>query len=209
MELHDSTVTRATAGGAAVPSARGGSPQGAGTARGVERVRVVGRVRVAGRVIRRVLRTRGDILTVISAGGALGSLGRWGVGEVLPGGPGVFPWPTFVVNVTGGLLIGVLMVVALEVWPPSRYLRPFLGTGVLGGYTTYSATMLDTRNLIVDGPVSLAGIYLGLTLLAGLMAVWLGVVGSRTLILLARRARARRTGRGAGRTDPDLHRRTS
>lgn len=200
MELHDSTVTRATAGDAAVPSARGGSPRGAGTARGVERVRV------AGRATRRVLRTRWDILTVISAGGVLGSLGRWGVGQVLPGGPGGFPWPTFAVNITGGLLIGALMVVALEVWPPSRYLRPFLGTGVLGGYTTYSATMLDTRNLIVDGPVSLAGIYLGLTLLAGLVAVWFGVVGSRTLISLARRARA---GRGAGRTDPDLHRRAS
>ncbi|MGZ4603740.1 MAG: fluoride efflux transporter FluC, partial [Kineosporiaceae bacterium] len=88
-----------------------------------------------GRLARVVVRRR-DVLAVIAVGGALGSLGRWGVAEALPHAPGVFAWSTFVTNVSGCFLIGLLMVFVIDVWPPSRHLRPFLGVGVLGGYTT-------------------------------------------------------------------------
>ena len=57
---------------------------------------------------------------MIAAGGALGSLARWGLGLALPHRPGTFPWATFAANVSGSLLLGVLMVLAAEVLPPSR-----------------------------------------------------------------------------------------
>lgn len=148
---------------------------------------------------------RWDILAVIAAGGALGSLARWGLAAALPHRPGAFPWATFSVNVTGCLLIGALMVLLAEVWPPSRYLRPFLGIGVLGGYTTFSTYVLDARNLLVTGHAGTAAGYLLGSLAAGLAAVWAGVALIRSAVRLAR-WRARRkadTGDpGAGRPAP-------
>lgn len=163
------------------------------TRAGGRRVPPRGRARVehlAGRV-RRVARERWDVLAVIAAGGAVGSLARWGLTLLLPHPAGTFPWPTFTANVAGCLLLGVLMVLVLEVWPPSRYLRPFLGVGVLGGFTTFSTAMLDARALLVDGRTALAGLYVFGSVAAGLFAVVVGIGATR----LAVRGRARRTGR--------------
>lgn len=131
-------------------------------------------------------RSRWDILAAVAVGGALGSLARWGVSAALTPRPGTFPWATFGINVTGSLLLGALIVLAAEVWPPSRYARPFLAVGVLGGYTTFSAYMLDTRSLLVTGHPVLAASYLFGSLAAGLMAVWAGVVSVRSVIRVAR-----------------------
>src|SRR4051794_14883819 len=81
---------------------------------------------------------RWDVALVIAAGGALGSLARWGLNEALPQEGGRFPWATFAENVGGCLVLGVLMVFLLDVWRPTRYGRPFLAIGVLGGFTTFS-----------------------------------------------------------------------
>ncbi len=67
-----------------------------------------------------------------------------GAGRLLAGS-GRFPWATFVENVTGAFALGVLVVLAFARWPRSRYLRPFLGVGVLGGFTTFSTYALDIR----------------------------------------------------------------
>lgn len=134
---------------------------------------------------------RWDVLLAISAGGALGSLARWGVGEILPWTGQGFPWATFVENVSGAFGLGVLMVVLLERWPSSRYARPFLGVGLLGGYTTFSTYMLETRTLLVAGEQVTAMSYLAGSLVAGLLAVWLGIGGARLAVLPAR-ARSRR-----------------
>ena len=88
------------------------------------------------------------VLGAIAAGGALGALGRYGLAVAWPHRPGRFPWATFVTNVSGCLLIGVLMVLVVEVWSAHRLLRPFLGVGVLGGYTTFSTFALDSDRLI-------------------------------------------------------------
>ncbi|WP_457205239.1 fluoride efflux transporter FluC [Nocardioides sp. P5_C9_2] len=120
-----------------------------------------------------------DVLLVISAGGALGSLARWGVGELVPWSGTGFPWATFIENVSGGFALGMLMVFVLDVWPPHRYVRPFLGVGLLGGYTTFSTYMLESRHLLVDGQLVTAWAYLGGSLLAGLGAVWLGIASAR------------------------------
>lgn len=141
--------------------------------------------------------SRWDVLLVIAAGGALGSLARWGVGQLVGSAGDTFPWATFIENVSGGFALGVLMVFALDVWPPHRYLRPFLGVGLLGGYTTFSTYMLESRNLLVEGRPLTAFIYLAGSLLAGLSAVWIGIAAARLAALGSqRRGRRRPSGRG-------------
>lgn len=120
-----------------------------------------------------------DVVAVVAVGGALGSLARWAVGLSLGASSREFPWATFVENISGGFALGVLMVFVLDVWPPSRYVRPFFGVGILGGYTTFSTYMLDTRTLVVADRLPLAVVYLFGTLAAGLAAVWSGVVLAR------------------------------
>ena len=141
-----------------------------------------------------LLRTPWAILATISAGGALGALARYGLASAWPHPPGRFPWATFVTNVTGCFLIGVLMVIITEVWTAHRLVRPFLGVGVLGGFTTFSTYLLDTRTLVVADRAPLAVVYLFGTLAAGIVAVWLGIAMARQLIAGAIRRRRSRTG---------------
>jgi CrcB protein len=128
---------------------------------------------------------------VIALGGALGSLARWGVTEVVPDRPWQLPWSTWLENVSGSFALGLLMVFLLDLWPPSRYLRPFFGVGVLGGYTTFSTYSLDTHALLVDGRPAAALGYLFATLVAGLVAVFAGIALARAVVraALARRIR--------------------
>lgn len=154
-----------------------------------------------------VFRDRWDVLLVIAAGGALGSLARWAVNEAMPHSPGGVPWATAVENVSGGLILGALMVLILDFWPPSRYLRPFVAVGILGGYTTFSTYMLDTRSLLAAGRVPAAAGYLFGTLSAGLIGVGLGVMAARSGVAAAqRRHRERREDRDQS-TAPDTARR--
>ena len=138
-----------------------------------------------------LLRSRWDVLAVIAVGGSLGSLARYGVGRLLPWHQDGFPWATFVENVSGGLALGVLMVFLLDVWPPNRYARPFLGVGVLGGYTTFSAYMLETRDLFASGQAGTALAYLLGSLVVGLAAVWLGLGTARALVRRTQRRTSR------------------
>lgn len=141
-----------------------------------------------------VLRGRTDVVAVVAAGGALGSLARFGVSEALPSSAGGFPWATFVVNVSGCFLLGLLMVLVLDVWPSYRLLRPFLGVGVLGGYTTFSTYALEARHLMVSGQPLTAFGYVGGSLLAGLLAVAVGVATMRGFVVRSEDRRRRRSG---------------
>jgi fluoride exporter len=128
-------------------------------------------VRAVPRSAARLLVERRDILSVIALGGALGALARWGLAEALPHQPDQLPWATLLANLTGCFAIGVLLVVLGARRPDSRLLRPLLGTGVLGGYTTFSTYALDTRTLLAAGRPALAALYLFGTLALGLLAV--------------------------------------
>jgi CrcB protein len=119
------------------------------------------------------------VLGVVAAGGVLGALARYGIGLAVPHKPAGFPWATFAINVSGCLLIGVLMVLVTDVWPGHRLLRPFLGTGLLGGYTTFSTYVVDVQHLLGAGAARTALVYLVGTLLAALVAVQLGMVATR------------------------------
>ncbi|MER5607758.1 CrcB family protein [Micromonospora tulbaghiae] len=129
------------------------------------------------------------VLGVIAAGGVLGALARAGAQAAVPHQPGGFPWATFAVNVTGCLLIGVLMAV-LAARPAHPLTRPFLGVGVLGGFTTFSAYAVDAQRLLTDGAAGTAGAYLAATVLAALAAVAAG--DAVTARLLAARDGSRR-----------------
>lgn len=141
-----------------------------------------------------LVRENADLLPLIAVGGALGSLARWGIGAAWPHGPASYAWSTFSINVSGALLLGVLMAVAFDVWSDRRYVRPFLGTGVLGGYTTFSTYLLDERGLITGGRPAVAVAYLLATLVVGFTATAVGLAGTRA-VLDRRRARDEGVGR--------------
>jgi fluoride exporter len=121
-------------------------------------------------------------VAVISAGGVLGALARYGLTAAFPPAPGHFPWATFGINVTGCLLIGALMVLVTEVWAGRRLVRPFLGVGVLGGYTTFSTYAVDIRGLVQSGAPLVAAVYLVGTVVAAVAAVFAGVAVTRWVI---------------------------
>ncbi|SDP65958.1 CrcB protein [Klenkia soli] len=118
---------------------------------------------------------------VVALGGALGALARWGVSRGLPHVPGAWPWATVTVNVTGCLVIGVLLAVLLARYPDHPWLRPFLATGVLGGYTTFSTFAVDAVQLADAGRWPVAVGYVLVSVVGGLAAVVLGLVAGRAL----------------------------
>ncbi|MFI1237496.1 fluoride efflux transporter CrcB [Nocardia salmonicida] len=119
------------------------------------------------------------VLAAISVGGGLGATARFGVGHWWPVLPGRFPWSTLTVNVLGCFAIGVLMAVVTELWDAPKLVRPFLGIGVLGGFTTFSTYSLEIRGLIDIGETGTAVAYLGLSVLAALSAVAIAMIATR------------------------------
>lgn len=122
-----------------------------------------------------------SVLAVISLGGALGAVSRYLVSQALPVKAGHFPWATFLTNLSGCFALGLLMVFVLDVWPPNRYVRPFLGVGFLGGYTTFSTFAVEVRNLAGHGAWTLADAYAVNSLVGGLVAVWCGIALARLI----------------------------
>jgi CrcB protein len=116
----------------------------------------------------------------VMAGGALGGPARYGLELALsPGSP--WPWATYVANVVGAFVLALLVVLIAEVWPPRRYLRPFVAVGVLGSFTTFSTWMVETADLASSGRAGLAASYLLGSLFAGLAAAALGLLAGRAL----------------------------
>jgi fluoride exporter len=117
-----------------------------------------------------VERTPVSVLAAVAAGGAIGAVARWGIGVALPAGDRGFPWATFLINVTGGALIGVLMVLVTDVFPHRRLLRPFAGVGILGGFTTFSTYAVDVERRLTGGAAAVALLYLVATVVVALAA---------------------------------------
>ncbi|MGJ6966689.1 fluoride efflux transporter FluC [Streptosporangium sp. G11] len=134
-------------------------------------------------------------LAVIAAGGAIGAGARYGAALLWPTAAGAFPWTTLGVNAAGCLLIGVLMVALTEAWTAPAWVRPFLATGVLGGFTTFSTYCLDIERLVSGGRIGPALGYLAATVVAALAAVVAGTWTTRRLV--AKRGRGARTARTA------------
>ena len=129
-------------------------------------------------------RGRGDttVLAAVAAGGATGAAARYLIGREWPAPAGSFPVSTLVVNLLGCALIGVLMVLITEVWSRQRLLRPFLGTGVLGGFTTFSTYAVDIQRLGAGAHLGTALLYLAVTPIGALLAVWATATATRRLV---------------------------
>ena len=122
------------------------------------------------------------LLGVVALGGVLGSEARYALTvELADAGRGV-PWTTFAVNVLGSLAIGVLMVAVRRRGTRRPLLRPFVGVGVLGGFTTFSAYAVGVHGLFAAGRPGLATAYLALTPLCAVAAALAGQsLGERLL----------------------------
>ncbi|WP_040338836.1 fluoride efflux transporter CrcB [Candidatus Blastococcus massiliensis] len=112
-------------------------------------------------------------------GGALGALARWGVAEALPSDAGGWPWATLLVNLTGCLLLGLLLGRVVPRFPDATWPRPFLVTGLLGGFTTFSAFALETVQLTEGGHPGAAAGYVLASVAGGIAAAALGTRAGR------------------------------
>ncbi|WP_269858683.1 fluoride efflux transporter CrcB [Streptomyces sp. RPT161] len=128
------------------------------------------------------LRGQLPALAVIALGGALGACARYGASLLWPTGHGTFPWTTLLVNAVGCAVIGVFMVVITEGVSAHRLVRPFFGTGVLGGFTTFSTYAVDTQRLLTRGQIGVALGYLTGTAVAALVSVWTAAALTRRFL---------------------------
>lgn len=120
-------------------------------------------------------------VAAVAAGGFLGGLARYLVGLALPTTPGTFPWAVFLVNTAGAFILALLLILVLEVLPPTTYVRPLLGTGFCGALTTFSSVAVAVDQLATDGHTGTAVGYVAASLAAGLAAASFGIVLGRSI----------------------------
>lgn len=116
----------------------------------------------------------------VALGGALGAAARYGVGVALFRAGGGFPVAVLTVNVIGSFAMGALLVFLGQ--RGLMNLNPFLMTGVLGGFTTFSAFSLEAFTLFERGQPGLAALYVGLSVFLSLGALVLGVTLMRGML---------------------------
>jgi CrcB protein len=122
------------------------------------------------------------VLGAIALGGVVGAEARYGLAVLLPPAAGRWPWATLLTNTSGCLLIGVLMVVITERVRPHPLVRPLLGVGVLGGYTTFSTYAVDAVTAAQSGRAGTAVLSAAATPLLALLAVAIGARATRRLV---------------------------
>lgn len=131
---------------------------------------------------RQLSRGLGSVVAVVSLGGMIGASARYGAAQIWPTTAGAFSWTTLWVNAAGCAVIGVFMVVIADVWAAHRLVRPFFGTGVLGGFTTFSTYAVDVQKFVAGGQARAGLAYMAWTLLVALAAVWSAVWVTRRVL---------------------------
>jgi len=148
--------------------------------------------RVPATGVGRALYARPGLLALVFVGGAVGTTLRYLLASRWPAGDGQWPWTTFAVNLTGSFALGALLTVLARGGSDDgvrRRLRLGLGTGLLGGYTTYSTFILETDQLLRTGHGTTAVVYALVSVVLGVAAAVVGVVAGRGVPV-------RRTSRG-------------
>ena len=122
-------------------------------------------------------------LSLVALGGAIGASVRWLTGEAVLRvmGPSEFPVAIITVNVIGSFLMGVFVIAAAS--RGLTHISPFVMTGLLGGFTTFSAFSLETVNLLERGHVGQAGLYILLSVGLSVGALALGLILARGVFL--------------------------
>ncbi|PKQ09290.1 MAG: fluoride efflux transporter CrcB [Alphaproteobacteria bacterium HGW-Alphaproteobacteria-12] len=117
-----------------------------------------------------------NTILAVAAGGAIGAAGRHLFNQQMFRlfGPN-FPWGTFGVNIIGSLVMGLIVGFFALKFEPSAEIRSFIATGMLGGFTTFSAFSLDAANMIERGQTGIAAVYIGGSVALGLAALFLGL----------------------------------
>ncbi len=131
------------------------------------------------------------VMVALGCGGMVGAVARYAVSIGLPTQTAGFPWDTFAVNVSGSLLLGIVLAVASELGPGGGLTRSVIGTGVIGAYTTFSTWMVESVLLVRDGATGGAVIYLAASIVAGLLAAWTVTALTRLVVRAGRRHRYR------------------
>jgi CrcB protein len=120
---------------------------------------------------------------MVGIGGCLGSILRFWLGSYIGNKMGTrFPYGTFVINITGSFLIGLvfaLLTVKTEWSPNWRYLIPI---GFIGGYTTFSSFEFETLRSMQDGQIGLGLLYVAASVVVGFVAVWGGMIAGRAMV---------------------------
>ncbi|HEX2902031.1 MAG TPA: CrcB family protein [Jatrophihabitans sp.] len=114
---------------------------------------------------------------LIAVGGGLGSIARYALGRIWPDGAHRLPQTTLGINLLGAFLLGMLVIAVTETWNAPDWLRPFLGTGILGGFTTFSTFAVQAQQL----PVEPALTYLAASIVGGLLLATAGMAVMRRL----------------------------
>ena len=127
----------------------------------------------------RMPRLDGREVAAIFIGGSVGAVGRAGLAEAAAPAPGHWPWPTFVVNLAGALLLGYLVTRLQERLPLSAYRRPLLGTGLCGALTTFSTMQVELVRMLDRGDLWLAGGYAAASVGGGWLAVLVATASVR------------------------------
>ncbi len=120
-------------------------------------------------------------IILVMSGGAIGAGLRYGLWRALPMSPGGWPWPTFAANVLGGLAMGVLAAWVLRGDNSAESLRLFVGVGVLGGFTTFSAFSLEMMQMVERGQIGLAAAYALAAVLLALGALFVGMTAAKAV----------------------------
>ena len=110
-------------------------------------------------------------LAAVFVGGGIGALARAGLGEAMVTRPGSWPWATFTVNIAAAFVLGYATTLLLERLPASRFRRPFVGTGICGGLSTFSTMQVEIVRLFQDGAWEIAVGYALASILFGLVVM--------------------------------------
>lgn len=113
-------------------------------------------------------------ILLVMSGGAIGAALRYGANSAIPTSAATgWPWATLVVNIVGGFLMGLLVALGSRFGLADGW-RLFLGVGVLGGFTTFSAFTLEMVTMLEGGRAATAALYAGTSIIGALVALALG-----------------------------------
>ncbi len=118
------------------------------------------------------------MLLAVVGGGAIGSVARYVIGVVLPHSSGAFPLSTLLINVAGSFLIGLFMRL-LDAPDHNQVLRVALTVGICGGFTTFSTFSAETVTLLQQGRAGRAALYVSVSIAAGVVATFTGLMLGR------------------------------